>query len=76
MRPRTVIDFTKIINILTFPYSIGILKCAVLENIHKPQVTPCVYPTLFGQDARPWAWPRRPRSEEEARESTSVVART
>ena len=34
---------------LTFPYSIDILKCAVFENIHKPQVTPCVYPTVFGQ---------------------------
>ena len=63
--PQKVMDFAKKNNILIFPYSIVILRCTVFENIYKLQVRAFVYHTLFGQDARPWPGPRRPRSEEE-----------
>ena len=38
MAAQIVMDFTKKVKILIFPYSINILRCKVFENTYKLQV--------------------------------------
>ena len=73
MAAQIVMDFTKKVKILIFPYSINILRCKVFENTYKLQVGAFVQHTLFGQNARPRAR-ARPQKEEVGEPVAGVAA--